>query len=272
MAFTENSVNGVVYMTAPVIDTPHAFTTRYGGVSRGILESLNLGVNRGDAPEAVRENYRRIGSAAGVDTGRIAFTHQVHGNEVRVVDMSDIHTLFTDVPYEADGLVTNVPGLTLICFTADCVPVLLCDEKNGVIAAVHCGWRSSVADILGVAVEKMRSLGAETDSIAAAIGPSIGRCCFEVGGEVVEAAVSLLGEEIGDLYEPEAGRPGKFFLDLRGVNRRRLLQLGLREEAIAVSDECTKCSHEKYWSHRHTGGQRGSQAALIMLERRENKE
>ena len=268
MAFTEHSVNGVVYMTAPVITTPHAFTTRYGGVSSGHLESLNLGVNRGDDPEAVRENYRRIGSAAGVDTGRIAFTHQVHGNEVRIVDKSDIHTLFTDVPYEADGLATNVPGLTLICFIADCVPVLLCDEKHGVIAAVHCGWRSSVADILGVAVEKMRSLGADTDSISAAIGPSIGRCCFEVGGEVIGAAATLLGEGIEDLYEPEAGRPGKFFLDLRGVNRRRLVQLGLRAGAVAVSDECTKCSHEKYWSHRYTGGQRGSQAALIMLEQR----
>ena len=271
MTFTENKQGELVWMTAPTIAARHAFTTRLGGVSQGDYASLNLRVHCDDSLENVRENYRRLGLATGIDTGRMAFTRQVHGNCVRVATEADVHRLGTEVPYEADGLVTNVPGLTLICFIADCVPVLLCDEKNGVIAAVHCGWRGSVADILGVAVEKMRSLGAETDSIAAAIGPSIGRCCFEVGGEVIEAAASLLGEALDDLCRPEAGRPGKFFLDLRGVNRRRLLQLGLRAEAVAVSDECTKCSHEKYWSHRYTGGQHGSQAALIMLGR-ENKE
>jgi hypothetical protein len=264
MSFIENSKNGVVYMTSPVIKTRHAFTTRIGGVSRGVLASLNLGENRGDAPENVAENYRLLGASVGLDTAHMAFTRQVHGTQVRVVTSRDEHTLFGGVPYDADGIVTNEPGLALICFTADCVPVLLCDEENGVIAAVHCGWRSSVGDILGNAVEKMCALGAAADSISAAIGPSIGYCCFQVGAEVVDTADKLLHGDMAGLCLPDAA-PGKYRLDLRGVNRRRLLQLGLREENIEVSDECTVCCHEKYWSHRYTAGQRGSQGALIVL-------
>ena len=264
MTFTQHRhSNGVVYMTAPNIKTKHAFTTRFGGVSSGHLAGLNLGSNRGDRPENVFENYRLLGEATGIDVYRMAFTRQVHGKEVRVAAEADIHEFGTSVPYEADGLVTNVPGLALICFTADCVPVLLSDEKNRVIAAVHCGWRSSVADILGKTVQHMCALGAAPEHICAAIGPAISKCCFEVGGEVVEAAERYLGGDLAGLYT--AGSPGKYFLDLKGANARRLLQLGLRPEQIAVSDECTVCAHEKYWSHRYTGGQRGSQGALIVL-------
>ena len=266
MTFTERRhPNGVVYMTAPTIKAKHAFSTRFGGVSSGHLASLNLGSNRGDAQENVFENYRLLGEATGIDVYHMAFTKQVHGSAVRVVSEADVHKFGTDVPYEADGIVTNIPGLALICFTADCVPVLLCDDKNGVIAAVHCGWRSSVADILGNAVEKMCSLGAKPEQICAAIGPAISRCCFEVGGEVIEAVERYLGGDTSGLYDPEPGKEGKFFLDLKAANARRLTQLGLLPEHIAVSDECTVCSHDKYWSHRYTNGRRGSQGALIVL-------
>ncbi len=266
MDFIRNEKNGVVFMTAPHIAARHAFTTRYGGVSAGHLASLNLGTNRGDEPENVRENYRLLARATGIDTSRMAFTRQVHRADVRVVTEADIHTLCTEVPYEADGIVTNNPGLALICFTADCVPVLLCDRSHGVIAAVHCGWRSSVADILGVTIEKMRSLGAEPEDICAAIGPAISRCCFEVGPEVVRKVEEYLSGDCDGLYAPEEGVPGKFMLDLKWANARRLMQLGLRGENIDISSECTRCSHDKYWSHRYTKGLRGSQASLIVLD------
>ncbi len=264
MSFIENKVNGVTFMTAPVIRARHGFSTRYGGVSGGIFSSLNLAMSRGDDPAAVEENYRRITAAVGAGSDALALTKQVHGNAVRVVTEPDPALSWAERP-ECDGVVTNKPGITLFCFTADCVPVLLCDGSNGVIAAVHCGWRSSVADILGVAVEKMTALGAAAESICAAIGPAIGACCFEVGPEVPEAAEALLGEDLGALCRSEPGREGKFLLDLRGVNRRRLLQLGLRAENISVSKECTVCSPEKYWSHRYTRGERGCQAAIICL-------
>ena len=266
MAFTEQKVNGVTFMSADTISARHGFSTRIGGVSEGIFDSMNLSTSRGDSESAVRENYRRLGAAVGIDTERMAFTRQVHKADVRIATLADIHELYTDVPYEADGLVTNTPGLALICFTADCVPVLLHDGVHGVIAAVHCGWRSSVADILAKTVRTMCSLGSEAADIHAAIGPAIGYCCFQVGGEVIEAAREYLGGDIAGLYRPDPDAEGKFLLDLRGCNARRLVQLGLREENIDMSDECTKCSHDKYWSHRYTAGQRGSQGALIVLE------
>lgn len=266
MTFTEHRhPNGVIFTTAPVIRTRHCFSTRIGGVSTGWLSSLNLGSNRGDVPENVFRNYDLLGDAAGIPVRHMAFTRQVHGSVVRVATERDVHIFGTQVPYEADGLVTDVPGLALACFTADCVPVLLCDTDNGVIAAVHCGWRSSVADILRVAVEKMCALGARPEHICAALGPAISKCCFEVGAEVVEATERYLEGDTAGLYVPEPGVEGKFLLDLKAANARRLQQLGVREEHISVSDECTMCSHEKYWSHRFTGGRRGSQGALIVL-------
>ena len=265
MHFIERNHNGVVYMTASNIPVKHCFTTRYGGVSEGDLASMNLGENRGDDPANVAENYRLLGQATGIPTHHMAFTRQVHGNDVRIVTEEDVHTLMTPVPYDADGIVTNIPGLAVIAFVADCVPLLLCDPVNKVVAAVHCGWRSTVADIMGVAVEKMISLGANPKEICGAIGASIGYCCFEVGPEVPEAVFALLPNDHAGLVR--AGeKEGKFYVDLREAIARRLVQLGLQRENILVSEECTVCSRDKYWSHRYTQGNRGSQAALIMLE------
>lgn len=267
MTLTEHThPNGVVYLTAPTIPVAHGFSTRFGGVSEGHLAALNLGdQHRGDTPEHLRENYRRFGEAVGFDPGRMVFTHQVHGNAVRTVTSADVHTLTQPVPYEADGVVTAEIGLALVCFTADCVPVLLCDESAGVAAAVHCGWRSSVSDILKNTLDAMAALGAAPGRVAAAIGPSIGFCCFEVGPEVIGAAEDYLGGDTAGLVRPGKA-PGKFYLDLRGANARRLVQLGLAPEKIAVSGECTMCRPDKYWSHRVTGQKRGSMASAIMIK------
>ena len=263
--FLENNCGDLVYMTSTAIPAKHAFTTRFGGVSEGIWTSLNLGENRGDDPEHVRENYRRLCAALDLPMDSLVFSRQVHGAEVRVVTAADRHTLFAAVPYEADALVTNQTGLTLTVFTADCVPVLLHDPVHGVIAAVHCGWRSSVADILGNTLREMNALGAQPENIRAAIGPAISACCFEVGPEVPEALRSWLGADAEAYIRPEEGVEGKFLVDLKGANRARLMQLGLKADSITVSDECTVCKSDKYWSHRATKGQRGSQASLISL-------
>ena len=146
--FIEQNENGLVYMSSTLIPLRHAFTTRYGGVSRGHLATLNLLSDKGDEPENVRENYRRVCALFGVSEDDCAVTKQVHGNVVRIVTEADRHACLSPVPYEADGIVTATPGLPIFCFTADCVPVLLCDAAHGVVGAIHCGWRSSVADIL----------------------------------------------------------------------------------------------------------------------------
>ena len=251
-------------MRSTLIPARHAFTTRYGGVSRGEFASLNLGSNRGDDPAAVRENYRRVCALMGAGIDDCAVTKQVHGSEVRVVTKADRHVCMSTVPYEADGLVTNERGLPIMCFIADCVPALLCDREHSVIAAVHCGWRSSVADILGETVKKMCALGAKPESIHAAMGAAIGRCCFETDDDVPEAVEKYLSGETQGLFDRRAD--GKTMVDLRAANAVRLRQLGLKAENIDISPECTMCSHEKYWSHRYTKGRRGSQAAAIVLD------
>ncbi len=263
MAFTENTRHGCVYMTSDKISARHMFTTRIGGVSCGVFASWNLGVNRGDDDDAVRENYRLAGEIMGCEADDFVVTKQVHGRIVYLATESDRYTVGSDKRIECDGFVTNVKGLPLMIYIADCVPVLMHEPEAGVIAAVHCGWKSSVQDILGAAVEKMCALGARPQNIRAAIGTSIGKCCFECDDDVPAAVEHYLGGQTEGLFEKKPG--GKTHVDLRGANARRLVQLGLGKDNIDVSDECTMCLPDKYWSHRATDGVRGSMAAAIVL-------
>ncbi len=263
MSFTEKNNNGLIYMCSDKLGAHHAFTTRFGGVSRGCLGSLNLGSNRGDDPENVRENYRRVCALMGAGIDDCAVTRQVHKNGVRIVTAADKHKCVDPVPYEADGIVTAEKNMPIFCFTADCVPVLLWDKHDRAVGAIHCGWRSSVTDILKNAILQMESLGAQRHDICAAIGPAIDFCCFETREDVVLAVWKYLsGDTDGLIREKENGR---FLVDLKNANRRRLIQLGVPEGNIDVSHECTFCCHDKYWSHRYTKGQRGSQASCIVL-------
>ena len=262
--FIEENENGLIYMRSDIIGAKHAFTTRYGGVSTGEFASLNFASSRGDEPEAVRENYRRVCALFGVGENDACVTNQVHKADVRIVTEADKHTCLGPTPYEADGIVTASIGLPIYCFVADCVPVLLWDAKNRAAGAVHCGWRGSVSDILKNAVDAMTSLGAEVSDIRAAIGPSIGPCCFETDDDVPAAITAWLGSGNTDgLFVRR--QDGKTMVDLRLANARRLYQLGVPVKNIDLSDECTFCSHDKYWSHRYTKGRRGTQAAVIML-------
>lgn len=263
VAFPLRAARGAAYLTAPNIAARHAFSTRLGGVSTGVLESLNLSVRRGDTPENVRENWRRLGAAAGLDLTRAVYARQIHSADVRIAHAADAQPPEREPRFACDGFVTNEPGVPLAVFMADCLPVLLHDPAAGVIGAVHCGWRGSVADILGAAVAQMCALGAHPADICAAIGPGIGACCFEVGPEVAAAAEALLHAPLGALARPRAD--GKALLDLKGVNARRLVQLGVPAGQIAVSDACTMCRPDVFWSHRATDGRRGVQAAVITL-------
>lgn len=254
--------SGLPLTRSSLIPVTHAFTTRLGGVSEGDFASLNFRSNAGDPQENVSENMSRLAAFLGVGRDDCVVTRQVHGSEVRIAGSADRHVCGSETPYLADGLVTAERGLPLLCFTADCVPVLLCDPVNGVIGAVHCGWRSSVADILGVAVGKMESLGARPEKLLAALGPALGPCCFETHRDVPDAIDAWLGSGNGTCREIGGG---KYLVDLKKANALRLMQLGLDEGRIDVSGECTFCCHDKYWSHRYTAGRRGVQCAAIML-------
>ena len=258
-------VGQLAYVASPLLDTPHGFSTRLGGVSRGHLASLNLGCHRGDEPDRVRENYRRFCAAIGVDMGAIVMTNQVHGDVVRGVDEGDIKAdLLAQTPFEADGLTTDRPGVALAIFSADCVPILFFDPVARAVGACHAGWRGTAAAIAAKTVRAMaQRYGCKAEDIRCAIGPAIGPCCFETDGDVPEAMKTALG----DLAAPYMSKTGeKWRVDLKGINRALLLDAGVGEEHIDLSGECTCCEHERYWSHRYTKGLRGSQAAVIALE------
>lgn len=243
---------------------PGAFSTRIGGISENEYASLNLGMNRGDIKERVTENWRRFMETAGMGYRPFVCGKQVHGNCVHIATSKDARLAYGEGQLiEADGYVTREEGLPLAVFTADCVPLLLEDDVAGVVGAVHCGWRSTVADIEKEAVSKMCSLGAKPANIKAAIGPAIDKCCFEVGPEVIEAVIKLIGsDEAEGFYSVKPS--DKYMLDLRGVVACRLRQLGVPEENIDLVGGCTMCHPERYYSHRYSNGSRGSLASIIM--------
>ena len=242
----------------------HGFSTRLGGMSEGIYDSLNLGPHRGDDPERVEENFRRFTAAIGADMGGLVLSNQVHGSTVRTITSADRSGALERPVWEADGLVTDIPGLCLTIFTADCLPILLYDPVRRVVAAVHAGWRGTAMGIAGKAVEAMvERYGCRPGDILAAIGPGISLCCFETDEDVPNAMTEAMGASA--LRHIQVRDNGKFHVDLKGMNDLRLQKAGLDPDHIAVSGACTMCQHERFWSHRYTRGQRGSQAAMIQL-------
>ena len=262
MSFETIRRNQLEYLRATGLPAAHGFSTRYGGVSAGPLSSLNLGFGRGDDPDNVRENWRRFGEAVGFATADLVLTHQVHGDVVRVAAGVDRGQGFAYQPApDCDALVSNVPGIALAVFTADCTPVLLCDTENGAVAAVHAGWRGTALGIVKKAVETMQSaFGSDPGHIRAAIGPCIDRCCFETRSDVPEAMRAALGP--GAEQAIDDGGDGTFHVDLTDLNLLWLRRAGVKD--IETCPFCTACAPERFWSHRRVGTERGSLAAVIV--------
>ena len=267
MEFSQLTVSGVSFDAVPGLGdgVVHGFSTRLGGVSEGIFSSLNLGPNRGDDPARVRENFRRFCCAVGADPAAMVFAKQVHLDTVRPCTAADAgYGLDRNVDYEAAGLITDVPGLALVVFSADCLPILLHDPVRRVVAAVHAGWRGTALGIVERAVERMKEgYGCQASHIRCAIGPGISACCFETHADVPDAMTDALGQDA--LPYIQVMGEGKFKVDLKGINALRLRRAGVESEHIAISPDCTACRSDRYWSHRVTRGERGSQAALIAL-------
>jgi len=269
MEITERTRNGVTFFGSDGIDAAggaaHGFSTRLGGVSEGMWESLNLGTARGDDPDHVRENYRRFFAAIGADGKRLAMASQVHGGVVRCITTADVKgDPYDRTDYEADGLMTDLPGVALIIYSADCIPILFYDPVRRVVAAVHAGWRGTAAGIAAAAVERMGDVfGCRPADILAAVGPGIGPDCFETHEDVPNAMTAALSTAV--LRHIAIKENGKFAVDLKNINAMRLEQAGLDPDHIAVSRVCTCCSPDKFWSHRRLGTSRGSMAAAIQL-------
>lgn len=263
MGFYVNRAGDVEYLTSPLLaGTPHCFSTRFGGVSEGMLSSLNLGVHRGDKPKNVLENYRRLGQAVGFDPKRTVFTRQIHSDIIERVSTSDCgRGLIVPVENGCDGLVTNEPEVVLTVFSADCTPVLLFDPVARAVGAVHAGWRGTAAAITAKAVERMgREFGSKPENIRAAIGPCISQCCFETDGDVPAAMREAFGKE-ADAAIRSCG--DKYYVNLKVLNALALSRVGVRQ--IDIASECTACEPNRFWSHRRVGNRRGSLAAMILL-------
>lgn len=244
----------------------HAFFTRAGGVSGGEFGSLNFSEGNGDirdSKENVFENHRIAAEVFGLDVSDVCRSVQTHTATVELVTDSDRGRGLTTAPFDhgVDGLVTCETDILLSVRTADCVPVLLCDKTAGVCAAVHAGWRGTVGGITKNAISLMEKQGAKRENIIAAVGPCIGKCCYEVGKELFDEFTSA-SPDYSDFFTP-AGE--KYMLDLNLANETIMLEAGILPEHISVAGLCTKCHGDRFFSHRRQGAVRGTLSAFICL-------
>ncbi len=240
----------------------HGFTTRLGGVSCGAYASLNIGIRRPDDKEHIMENLRRSVRAVGGTFENLVISHQTHGTVIRKITRNEAGEGArgeTDTP-EADALMTNEADIPLLTYYADCVPVALYDPKKRVIAVVHAGWRGTVSGIAALTAEAMcLEYGCAPQDILAAIGASIGKCCFEIGEDIKDAFLP-------EFLSPSPLRKDKFFADLWQYNAYHLKRAGVPEENIILSGECTKCRNDKYFSNRAQGGVMGNHGLIMELK------
>lgn len=244
----------------------HGFSTRLGGVSQGIYKSMNLSYARGDDKESVDENFRRFCGKLHMDWQKAVSTDQTHTANVRIVTEADAgHGICRPKEFfDIDGQVTNVPGLPLITYHADCVPLFFVDPVRKAIGLTHSGWRGTAARIGKNTVETMeKAYGSKPEDIIAVIGPSVCQSCYEISEDVAEAF--MRGFHVSDeLVYAKGG--GKYQLNLREANRQIMVDAGIKPEHITVTKWCTSCHPDLLWSHRKTGSDRGSLAAFLCLK------
>ncbi len=263
-----------MFVKSNILRSPHAFATRRGGVSQNEhTKSLNLAFDRGDGDGTVIKNLEIFAKGVGFDAESIVSLPQIHSDKIFTVknDMKGQGYFLRDGIEGGDGYITAQRGITLGIKTADCVPILFEAERNGnivAVGAVHAGWRGTVANIAGKCVARLcDELGVEPRDIRAAIGPCIHSCCYEVSFDIFEAVSNYLGEEIAtEFVTPSIKGDEKYFCDLVGINRSILRKSGLLDENIDTVDECTCCMSEKYFSHRFSGGVRGTMLNVIFME------
>lgn len=235
----------------------HGFTTRKGGVSRGAYESLSMSPRRGDDIECVHKNEEILCRELSLDVSRLSATRQEHTDTVEIIDEKRIGIgVKTPWDYGVDACITTLKNVPLLCYSADCVPLLIYAQDIGAIAAVHAGWRGSESGISKKTVRKLTELGADVKKIYVAIGPCIGQCCYEVDGDV-----ALKFDKKDYVQKPM----DKYMLDLGKVNYDLIKECGVDEGNISLSGICTKCNNDLFFSHRGQNGKSGTLAGIICM-------
>ena len=268
----QNRQGAAEYLTFPLIEETgavrHLFSTRLGGVSDGIFASMNLSYTRGDEKAAVDENYRRIAGLLGCEPEDIVCSDQTHTTNIRVVEEKDkgkgiIRPKdYTDI----DGLITNVPGIVLATFYADCVPLFFIDTEKKAVGLSHSGWRGTVGRMGQCTIEAMqKAYGTRPEDVIAAIGPSICQDCYEVSEDVADAFYrEFHGPGHGEAILLSKGN-GKYQLNLWRANQIVLEEAGVLPEKIQVTDICTCCNPAYLFYNSESQGKRGNLGAFLGL-------
>ncbi len=268
----EEEKNGVKFLTFPALEKTgivrQLFSTRAGGVSEGIFSTMNLSFTRGDEPEHVLENYKRIAGVLGCEVEDFICSDQTHTTNVRVTGRKDAGKgVVREKDYkDVDGLITNEPGVVLSTFYADCVPLYFVDPVKKAIGLSHSGWRGTVNKMGMKTVQMMEeTYGTNPADVVAAIGPSICMSCYEVGSEVAEEFYKAFPKEAEQKEILQAKENGKYLLNLWKANYFIMKEAGIKEENISVTDICTCCNGEELFSHRQSQGKRGNLGAFLGL-------
>lgn len=262
--------NGIPYISFNALEQTgmvvNAFSTRQGGVSVGCLESMNLGFNRGDLDENVLKNHKIFAKAVGFPYENIVTTNQTHTTNVRVVTKEDCGKgIAKDRDYsDVDGLITNVPGIVLTTYYADCVPLYILDPVNKAIGLSHSGWKGTVNRIGENTLKLMNeNYGTNPKDVICCIGPSICQDCYEISEDVANEFINEFGKNNKILYNKGNG---KYQLNLWESVKQVFLDAGVEYDNIYTTDICTCCNKDELFSHRGHHGKRGNLAAFLMLK------
>ena len=266
--------NGVIYVqAAQLADTGmvrHGFTSRIGGISQAPYEGLNLSWNRTNSVEETRRNVAIACEAMEIDPDDLVVVNGVHGVNVHVVNAADrgwgYHYLYQGSGQPTfDGLVTNDPAVCLNTVHADCTPVFLLDPVKRAIGLCHSGWRGTVIGMARNTIAAMeQAYGTRPEDLIVAVGPNIGKCCFQVSQDVVDAIQAAYPRHI-QFYTPDAGIAGKYHADLLRLTAYDLYQKGVRRENITIADLCTCCREDLFYSYRRGGPNRGAMNSFLQL-------
>jgi YfiH family protein len=259
----------LIYLTVPAFDATglvkHCFTTRQGGVSEGIYNNLNTSLIKSDTRENVLENLKRVCEAIEIDYEKLVLSDQVHGDTVRIVTEADLGKGIinqSDIK-NVDALITNVPGVPMITFYADCVPVFIMDPVHKAVGLAHSGWKGTTLKIAVKTMEKMReAYGTKPEDCLIGIGPSIEMKCFEIK----EDAAALFKQSF-DNWEMFMKKKDEdhYTADLWLAVKLMLMEQGVQEKNITISGLCTCCHEDLFFSHRRDKGRTGSLSAIIEL-------
>lgn len=244
----------------------HGFSTRLGGVSVGDFSSMNTSFTRGDSQNSVMENLNIFSNAIDIPLNSIVLPAQTHSANVEIVSKIDCGRGITRPIncIDVDGMITNEKNVALLCYYADCVPIFLFDPVETVIGVVHSGWRGTLGNIIKNTIDLMNtSFNSKPENILASIGPCICKGCFETGAEVYQSFKENIESIVNSFFNKLPS--GKFLADLSGICRYELLETGLLSENISLSNECTMCKSETYFSHRYSGEKRGTMCGIISL-------